>query len=117
MEVTIKGGLFSVVRLLYCPWKLGTNNALALLLLPEKIITCGCRNSHLLGNIDPHPEFITPADPAAAPTTSGSLHLQSGSPAIYTGEVDFIAVKIDLDNKPHMVDGDFMVLRQWDLRG
>ena len=37
------------------------------------------------GNIDADPMFVDPPDPADAPTTSGDVHLQDGSPSIDTG--------------------------------
>lgn len=49
------------------------------------------------GNIDTNPMFITPVNPSSAPTTSGNLRLQSGSPAINAGKNEFVTVSTDLD--------------------
>jgi len=49
-------------------------------------------------NIDQEPLFVLPVDPSTAPTTTGDLRLQSGSPAIDMGNNDFITgVDTDLD--------------------
>ena len=52
--------------------------------------------------------FITPVDPALAPTTTGNLRLLVASPAIDKGDNAYIAgVTKDLEGKPRTVDGDF----------
>jgi hypothetical protein len=56
-------------------------------------------------NIDADPLFVTPVDPATAPTTEGDLHLQNGSPAIDTG-LTFGCPATDLDGNPRPIDGD-----------
>ncbi len=59
-------------------------------------------------NIDISPKFVTPIDPAIAPTTSGNLRLKSSSPAIDVGSNSFVTdVPTDLDGEPRIVDGDF----------
>ena len=45
---------------------------------------CGTDGGDNLNDADPL--FVTPVDPAAAPTTGGDLRLQSGSPAIDVGD-------------------------------
>ena len=56
-------------------------------------------------NIDADPLFVTPVDPATAPTTGGDLHLQNGSPAIDTG-LTFGCPSTDLDGNTRPIDGD-----------
>ena len=59
------------------------------------------------GNIDTDPMFVTPIDPSTAPTTTGNLRLQTGSPAIDAGDNTFVAgVPVDLDGKPRIIDGN-----------
>jgi hypothetical protein len=58
------------------------------------------------GNIDQDPLFITPVEPFSAPTTTGNLRLQPGSPAIDKGLNDYIIdVPTDLDGQPRITDG------------
>jgi hypothetical protein len=47
-------------------------------------------------NIDDDPLFVTPVDPATAPTTAGDLHLQFGSPALDSGD-NGVCPSVDLD--------------------
>jgi len=56
-------------------------------------------------NIDDNPFFVTPVDPTTAPTTSGDLHLQFGSPAVDAGYNDLCPVT-DLDGYKRPIDGD-----------
>ncbi len=56
-------------------------------------------------NIDADPLFVTPVDPATAPTTAGDLHLQNGSPAVDTG-LTFGCPSTDLDGVLRPIDGD-----------
>jgi predicted outer membrane repeat protein len=59
------------------------------------------------GNIDIDPMFVTPIDPSTAPTTTGNLRLQTGSPAIDAGDNTFVAgVTVDLDGQPRIIDGN-----------
>ena len=51
------------------------------------------------------PLFVTPVDPATAPTTVGDLHLQVGSPAVDAGNNGLCPVS-DLDGTPRPLDGD-----------
>ena len=57
-------------------------------------------------NIDSDPIFITPVDPATAPTTDGNLRLTKDSPAIDAGENKYITETVDLDNKARKIDGN-----------
>jgi hypothetical protein len=56
-------------------------------------------------NIDSDPLFILPVNPSSAPTTSGDLHLRSGSPGIDTG-YDVACPPTDLDGNTRPIDGD-----------
>ncbi len=56
-------------------------------------------------NIDDDPLFVTPVDPATAPTTTGDLHLQNGSPAIDPGETTWCP-STDLEGNIRPIDGD-----------
>jgi len=57
-------------------------------------------------NIDADPLFITPVDPATAPTTAGDLRLSPGSPAIDAGDnQDVVGVLFDLDDNPRSING------------
>ena len=59
------------------------------------------------GNIDEDPLFILPINPSTAPNTTGNLRLQTGSPAIDTGDNTFvIGVPTDLDGEARLKDGD-----------
>ena len=58
------------------------------------------------GNIDSDPMFVTPINPSTAPSTTGNLRLQTGSPAIDAGENAYVSVSFDLDNKARVVDGN-----------
>ena len=57
-------------------------------------------------NIDQDPIFVTPVNPATAPTNTGDLHLQENSPAIDGGENNYVTAPTDLDGNPRIVDGD-----------
>jgi len=57
-------------------------------------------------NKDTDPLFVTPVDPATAPTADGDLRLAKESPAIDMGNNGFINVPIDLDGNPRIMDGD-----------
>lgn len=58
------------------------------------------------GNIDEDPMFMTPIDPIAV-TSSGDLHLKSGSPAIDAGDDSYvIGVDTDLDGEKRIRDGN-----------
>ena len=51
--------------------------------------------------------FVTPLNPSTAPTTTGNLRLLFGSPAIDTGDNDYVVdVPTDLDGEPRIVDGN-----------
>lgn len=54
-------------------------------------------------NIDTNPIFITPVDPSTAPTTTGNLRLQIGSPAINAGKNSFVTVGKDLDGNNRII--------------
>ncbi len=56
-------------------------------------------------NIDANPLFVTPVDPATAPTAAGDLHLQNGSPAVDTG-LTLGCPSTDLDGNTRPIDGD-----------
>jgi hypothetical protein len=57
-------------------------------------------------NIDADPLFITPVDPATAPTTAGDLNLSFGSPAIDKGSNSYVVgVSFDLDGNPRIING------------
>jgi hypothetical protein len=55
-------------------------------------------------NFDVDPLFVTPIDPATAPTTAGNLRLQVGSPAVDTGGT--FCPPTDLDGFSRPIDGD-----------
>lgn len=58
-------------------------------------------------NIDLDPKFITPVDPALAPTSVGNLRLAGDSPAIDAGENSYITgVPTDLDQYGRIADGN-----------
>jgi predicted outer membrane repeat protein len=58
-------------------------------------------------NIDTDPLFILDVNPSTAPTITGNLRLQAGSPAIDVGNNSFIAgVSTDLDGEARIKDGD-----------
>jgi predicted outer membrane repeat protein len=57
------------------------------------------------GNIDSDPMFVTPIDPATAPTIAGDIHLKYGSPAINAGKNEFVFITTDLDANPRIVAG------------
>ena len=56
-------------------------------------------------NIDADPLFVTPVDPATAPTTAGDLHLQYGSQAVDAGD-NGVCPATDLDGNLRPIDGD-----------
>jgi hypothetical protein len=56
------------------------------------------------GNIAADPQFVAPVDYHNAPTTTGDLHLQFGSPAINTGDNTAVSTATDLDGNPRIVD-------------
>lgn len=58
------------------------------------------------GNIDADPRFVAPVAASAAPTTTGDYRLQIGSPAVDAGTNGAVAVTMDLDGNPRVVDGD-----------
>jgi len=58
------------------------------------------------GNIDEDPLFITPISPTTAPTTTGNLRLENGSPAIDAGDNDYVDVPTDLDGEVRIKDGN-----------
>jgi len=59
------------------------------------------------GNLDESPLFVLDVNPSDAPTTTGNLRLQTGSPAVDTGDNQlFIGIPRDLDGNPRIVDGD-----------
>ena len=57
------------------------------------------------GNLDADPLFVTPVDPATAPTTAGDLHMQTGSPAVDAGK-NGDCPATDLDGVLRPIDGD-----------
>jgi uncharacterized repeat protein (TIGR01451 family) len=63
-----------------------------------------------LDGTDPNnnPLFVTPVNPADAPTTAGDLRLQAASPAIDAGDNDALPpdVSTDLDGNDRIVDGN-----------
>jgi len=58
-------------------------------------------------NLDADPQFVGPADPAAAPTAVGDLHLLCGSPAIDSGNNGLLPPEVttDLDGIPRIAFG------------
>lgn len=58
-------------------------------------------------NLDTDPLFVQPVDPASAPTSTGNLWLQVGSPAINTGRDNALPTNIttDLDGNNRISDG------------
>jgi predicted outer membrane repeat protein len=55
------------------------------------------------GNLDSDPLFVQPIDPIQAPIPSGDLHLQAGSPAINTGDNQYVTgILTDLDGNPRI---------------
>ena len=56
-------------------------------------------------NLDVDPLFVTPVDPATAPTTAGNLHLQFSSPGVETG-LNAACPATDLDGYTRPIDGD-----------
>ena len=55
-------------------------------------------------NLDANPRFVTPIDPANAPSSSGNLRLQFGSPAVGAGDVTVISALTDLDSQARVVN-------------
>jgi len=54
-------------------------------------------------NLDSDPQFVDPIDPLEAPSTSGDLRLQAGSPAINAGDNQYVtAIPTDLDGNPRI---------------
>jgi len=59
-----------------------------------------------LENIDEDPLFIEPISPTTAPTTTGNLRLQDGSPAIDVGDNDHVVdIPTDLDGNQRIIAG------------
>lgn len=56
-------------------------------------------------NLDADPMFVTPVNPATAPTAAGDLHLQAGSPAVDAGD-NVACPATDLDGNIRPIDGD-----------
>ena len=56
-------------------------------------------------NVDVDPLFVTPIDPATAPTTAGDLRLQGGSLGVDTGYNPYCP-PTDLDGFSRPIDGD-----------
>jgi hypothetical protein len=56
-------------------------------------------------NIDEDPLFITDVNPSSAPTSTGNLRLQFGSPSINAGEDTYVSVLIDLDGELRISGG------------
>ncbi len=56
-------------------------------------------------NIDADPLFLTPVDPATAPTTAGDLHLRADSQAVDVGD-NGVCPATDLDGNKRPIDGD-----------
>ena len=68
------------------------------------------RNPEGDGNFDcselcPDPRFVETLDSNLAPSSSGDFRLQPGSPAIDTGNNDFVEVDFDLDGFPRIQNG------------
>jgi hypothetical protein len=57
-------------------------------------------------NKDTDPLFVSPVDPASAPTANGDFHLPENSPAIDMGDNAYIYVMYDLDRNGRIADGD-----------
>ncbi|MCH7226053.1 choice-of-anchor Q domain-containing protein [Haloferula sp. A504] len=57
------------------------------------------------GNLEPvDPQFVSPTDPAAAPTLAGNAALGGGSPVIDAGSVSAITTDLDLAGNPRIVN-------------
>lgn len=56
-------------------------------------------------SIDQNPLFVAPLSPATAPNFAGDRRLQSGSPAIDTGDNSFNSLPTDLGQQPRIQDG------------
>jgi formylglycine-generating enzyme required for sulfatase activity len=57
-------------------------------------------------NIDEDPLFVTPVDPATAPTSTGDLRLSPFSPAIDAGNNTYlVGILTDLDGNPRIMNG------------
>jgi predicted outer membrane repeat protein len=56
-------------------------------------------------NLDADPLFVTPVNPAAAPTLTGDMHLQASSPAVDAGN-NGACPATDLDGNMRPIDGD-----------
>ena len=54
-------------------------------------------------NLDSEPQFVNPVDPVDAPSTSGDLRLQPNSPAINSGDNQYVTgLSTDLDSNPRI---------------
>jgi len=56
------------------------------------------------GNIDADPLFLTPADPAQAPSAEGEFFLHSASPAIDAGDNAANTTPSDIDGRPRVIN-------------
>ena len=56
-------------------------------------------------SIDQNPLFVAPLSPATAPNFAGDRRLQSGSPAIDSGDNSFNSLPTDLGQQPRIQDG------------
>ena len=70
-------------------------------------------------NIDIDPLFITPVDPATAPTTSGNLRLQACSPAINAGDNASVpsGITTDLDGSPRFYNNGIVDMGAYEFQG
>ena len=57
-------------------------------------------------SIDLDPLFVSPVNPASAPSFGGDYRLKTGSPAIDTGSNGFNALPTDLAQQPRIQDGN-----------
>jgi len=70
-------------------------------------------------NIDLDPQFITPVDPATAPTTGGNLRLQPCSPAINAGSNASVpsGITTDLDGNPRFYNSGTVDMGAYEYQG
>ena len=78
-------------------------------------INTGTGNNNLDGSLDPL--FITPVDPATAPTTAGDLRLQLCSPAINAGNNGANTTTEDLAGNPRIYTGGVIDLGAYEYQG
>ena len=78
-------------------------------------ITNGASNGNLDGALDPL--FVTPVDPATAPTTVGDLRLQLCSPVINAGESSANPTNLDLAGNDRVFNSGVIDLGAYEYQG